>query len=294
MPATTAPGRRRLRVGCEFLFGVAADLPTVLQVEVRRDGGFTIVEEHLEVEPATGSSTYLDLYGNRCRRLRLDGEASTVRYEAVVDTTADVDDEGTGNPDPTVAGVPDEVLHFTLPSRYCESDLLATTAWRLFGGVDPGWPRARAVCDWVHANIDFAPASTGPMTTASDVYLQRRGVCRDFTHLGVTFLRALNIPARYCFGYLPDIDVPAVDESMDFVAWLEAWIGGRWYTLDPRNNMRRTGRVLVGRGRDAADVSMVTSFGPLPLLGLRVVAEEAEVEPWSSAAPAILDLVGRW
>jgi len=120
------------------------------------------------------------------------------------------------------------------------------------------------------------------------VYLQREGVCRDFAQLAVAFLRGLNIPARYCFGYLPDIDVPPPNEPMDFAAWLEAYVGDRWYTFDPRNNTRRTGRVLIGRGRDALDIAMMTHYGAAPLRAMRVVAEPIEAQPWSSAVPAVV------
>jgi transglutaminase-like putative cysteine protease len=187
-----------------------------------------------------------------------------------------------------VADLPDATLHFTLASRYCESDRLGNTAWRLFGDAPPGWQRVQAVVDWVHDNITFRHGSSGTSTGATDIYLQREGVCRDFAHLAVTFLRSLNIPARYCFGYLPDIDVPAADEPMDFAAWLEAYVGDRWYTFDPRNNMRRTGRVLIGRGRDALDIAMMTHFGAAPLRAMRVVAEPIDAEPWSSAVPAVV------
>ena len=186
-----------------------------------------------------------------------------------------------------IADLPDELLHYTLASRYCESDLLSNTAWALFGGVPEGWSRVQAVMDWVHKNITFAMGSSDTSTGATRIYIQRRGVCRDFTHLAVAFLRALNVPTRYCFGYLPDIDVTPVPEPMDFAAWLEAYIGGRWYTFDPRNNERRTGRVVIGRGRDALDVAMLTSYGRAPLEAMRVVAEPVTASPWSSAHPPV-------
>ena len=187
-----------------------------------------------------------------------------------------------------VADLPDEVLHFTLASRYCESDRLSNTAWALFGGVPEGWTRVQAVIDWVHDNVTFATGSSDTGTGATEIYVNRRGVCRDFTQLAVAFLRGLNVPARYCFGYLPDIDVPIVPEPMDFAAWLEAYVGDRWYTFDPRNNQRRTGRVVIGRGRDALDVAMLTSYGRAPLDAMRVVAEPVSAAPWSSAYPPVL------
>ena len=259
----------------------------VLQVEPRPDAA-DVVTSRLETEPAATIGTYTDIYGNVCRRFVLGPGLTRIRYEAEVDVDAALDDVDEVAPQHTVADLPDDTLHFTLPSRFCESDTLSNTAWRLFGDTPPGWARVRAVTDWVHDNITFAHASSGPTTTATQIYLQRRGVCRDFAQLGVTFLRALNIPARYCFGYLPDIDVTPVDEPMDFAGWLEAYLGDRWYTFDPRNNMRRTGRVLIGRGRDALDVAMLTTYGLAPLQAMRVVAEPIEAPPWSSATPPVV------
>ena len=131
----------------------------------------------------------------------------------------------------------------------------------------------QAICDFVHDHLEWEPAASNPWTTAADVYRSGQGVCRDFAHLAITFCRALNIPARYVFGYIPQIDCPPFDEPMDFAAWFEAYIGGRWHTFDARNNIPRTGRVVVGRGRDAVDVALITSFGPLTLTGFEVRAE---------------------
>lgn len=280
--------RRRVRVGCEFLYSLPWPVPVVLQVEARKDGDWAIVAESFTSEPDTATSTYIDPYGNRCRRMTLLPGDVRLRYEAEALTDPGPEPEATAARQHDVADLPDEVLHFTLPSRYCESDVLATIAWQLFGGVEGGWTRTQAISDWVHDNLAFDIQSSDPTITATDVFLRRRGVCRDFAHLAITFMRALNIPARYCYGYLPDIDVPPMDAPMDFVAWLEAYLGGAWHTFDPRNNTRRIGRVLVGRGRDAVDVAMVTSYGNAPLVGMRVVAEDAALPPWSSADPPAL------
>ena len=279
--------RRRLRIGCEFLHDLRWPVTAVLQVEPY-PGEATIVEAALTTDPAVDTSVYTDLYGNVCRRFVFGPGRTRIRYEAEVEVDGDIDAADFDAPQRAVAELPDDVLHYTLASRFCESDTLSNTAWKLFGDTAPGWARAQAVVDWVHNNITFAHGSSGPTTTATQVYLQRRGVCRDFAQLGVTFLRALNIPARYCFGYLPDIDVPVADEPMDFAGWLEAYLGDRWYTFDPRNNQRRAGRVLIGRGRDALDVAMLTTYGLAPLTAMRVVAEPAEAAPWSSSAPPVL------
>jgi transglutaminase-like putative cysteine protease len=277
--------RRRLRVGCEFVHDLSWPVALVLQVEPRPDAVLAIVEAELETEPQVQMHRYADLYGNICRRLTLGPGRTRIRYEAEVEVDAAVDDADDAAAQPSIAELPDEVLHYTLASRYCDSDRLANTAWGLFGGFPDGWTRVQAVVDWVHNNLTFTLGSSNTHTGASDVYIQRRGVCRDYAQLAVAFLRGLNVPARYCFGYLPDIDVPVAPEPMDFAAWLEAYIGDRWYTFDPRNNARRTGRVVIGRGRDALDVAMLTSYGRAPLAAMRVVAEPVTAAPGSSANP---------
>ena len=151
----------------------------------------------------------------------------------------------------------------------------ANDAWTLFGSAAPGWQRVEAICDWVHSEIKFGYLDTSPLATAADVFDRRAGVCRDFAHLAVTFCRALNIPARYAFGYLPDIDVPPPSDPMDFCAWMEVYLGGRWWTFDPRNNQARRGRVLIARGRDAVDVAMVSTYGGPQLRSMTVWANEA-------------------
>jgi transglutaminase-like putative cysteine protease len=278
---------RRVRVGCEFVHELSWPVTLVLQVEPRPDAVLAVSKAQLETDPAVPISRYTDIYGNVCRRLTLGPGRTRIRYEAEVEVDADVDDADPTASQQAVADLPDKVLHFTLASRYCESDLLSNTAWALFGGVPEGWGRVQAVIDWVHDNITFATGTSDTGTGATEIYVQRRGVCRDFTQLAVAFLRGLNVPTRYCFGYLPDIDVPIVPEPMDFAAWLEAYVGDRWYTFDPRNNQRRTGRVVIGRGRDALDVAMLTSYGRAPLAAMRVVAEPVTATPWSSAYPPV-------
>jgi transglutaminase-like putative cysteine protease len=258
-----------------------------MQVEPRPDAVLSIRGPSLETDPSVPTRSYVDIYGNICRRLTLGSGRSRIRYEAEVEVPAAVDDADPTARLPRVADLPDEILLYTLASRYCDSDRLANTAWALFGGLPEGWMRVQGVIDWVHDNVIFTHGSSSTDTGASDVYVQRRGVCRDFTHLAVALLRGLNVPARYCFGYIPDIDVPVAPEPMDFAAWLEAYVGDRWYTFDPRNNARRTGRVVIGRGRDALDVAMLTTYGQAPLTAMRVVAEPVTSPPWSSADPPV-------
>ena len=264
----------RERVGCELRIESGGPTPTVFQVLPRDDGAPRFLSERWETSPSLPFHDYRDIYQNRCRRVTLPAGAATIRYDATMVLPRVVDPMGIGVRQVPIEELPDEAIVYTLPSRYCQSDLLMQAAWDLFGETEPGWARAQAVCDWVHRNVRFQYGASTPATTAVDVFERRVGVCRDFAHVGVALLRALNIPARYVFGYLPDVDVPPPDAPMDFCAWLEAYVGDRWWTFDPRNNVPRTGRILIGRGRDAVDVAMTTSYGAPRLDGMMVWADE--------------------
>jgi transglutaminase-like putative cysteine protease len=232
---------------------------------------------------------YYDLYRNRCQRLTLPIGPSALTYDAVVEISGEPDAVDTSAIQHPVEELPDDVIIFTLPSRYCLSDALSNTAWELFGGAAMGWGRVQAVCDWINANITYGLKSTG-LTTAVDVYEARGGICRDFAHLGVTFCRALNIPARYVFGYMPDIGIPPPYPAMDFHAWFEVYLGGRWWTFDARFNTPRIGRIPIGRGRDAVDVAMVTTYGAANFRQMTVwsdvVTNETEDGPIEAATTA--------
>jgi transglutaminase-like putative cysteine protease len=175
-----------------------------------------------------------------------------------------------------VAQLPNDAVTFLLGSRYCETDRLAPLAWQLFGQAPRGYQRVQAIVDYVHHHLTFGYQHACATRTAFDAFQERVGVCRDFAHLAVAFCRCMNIPARYCTGYLGDIGVPAVDSPMDFSAWFEAYVGGRWYTFDARHNQPRIGRIVIAKGRDAADVAITTSFGPSKLVSFKVVTEEVE------------------
>lgn len=238
--------------------------------------GQRVLQETWQTTPASVSHVYHDLYGNICRRLMMPTGEQVWYYDAIVEVPDDPDEFAPDAVQLPVDELPDDALMYTLPSRFCLSDTLSDVAWELFGSVSPGWARVQAICDWVHTNIRFQYGSSTPMTTSAEIYAQRVGVCRDFAHLSVSFCRALNIPARYAFGYLPDIGVPVPDDPMDFSAWFEVYLAGRWWTFDARNNERRIGRVLIGRGRDALDVAMVTSYGSPRLQSMTVWADEAQ------------------
>ncbi|MCI0686688.1 MAG: transglutaminase family protein [Sporichthyaceae bacterium] len=265
---------RQVRVGCEFRYTADYETPAVFQVQPLRAEQAKLVHEDWEIRPATDRHGYADMYGNECQRLTLPAGDSTIRYDALVsvpDATEEVDLDAAEVP---AAGLPDDVLVYTLPSRYCLPDVLGDEVWRLFGDQPPGYRRVQAICDHVHGHLRFGYGSSTPTTTAVDAYAAGSGVCRDFAHVAITFCRALSIPARYVFGYLPEMDVAPVAEPMDFAAWIEVYLDGQWWTFDPRNNQARKGRVLIGRGRDAVDVAMVTTFGGPVLRGMQVWAEE--------------------
>lgn len=264
----------QVRVGCEFAFMVPAPVAAVFQVEPREDERQHVVSQRLSFSPEGQHATYLDTFGNSCSRLLVPEGPFTLLYDAVFEVPRVRDDTNVQAREVPVADVPSDVLTYLMPSRFCLSDVLADEAWSRYGGLDRGWQRVQAIVDDVHRHLVFCYGTSGPTYTAADAFAAGRGVCRDFAHLAISFCRALNIPARYVFGYLPDIDIPADDAEMDFAAWMEVWLEDRWWTFDPRNNQRRVGRVVIGRGRDAVDVAMVTSYGGATLKGMKVWADE--------------------
>jgi transglutaminase-like putative cysteine protease len=264
----------RVRVGCDFEYEASEIRPAVFLVRPEPYGAQRVVEERWETGPVTAFHDYNDLYGNVCRRLIMPPGRFTVHYDALVDLPDETDPVGLGAIQHRVEDLPDDALIFTLPSRYCLSDTLFDRTWELFGDTRPGWSCVQAICDWVHDHLTFQYGSSDPATTAVDVLEQGRGVCRDYAHLAITFCRAMNIPARYAFGYIPDIDVPPPYTEMDFCAWFEAYLGGRWWAFDPRNNTPRKGRITIARGRDALDVAMVTVYGPARLGKMTVWADK--------------------
>jgi transglutaminase-like putative cysteine protease len=215
---------------------------------------------------------YQDGFGNVCSRFIAPAGRLRLYHSTLI--------EDSGKPDPVsplacevpIDDLPPEALQFLLGSRYCEVDRLLDVAGNLFGNSQPGWARVQAVCNWVQANVTFGYPFASPTKTALEVYADRKGVCRDFQHLAITFCRCLNIPARYAAGYLGDIGVPVVP-PMDFSAWFEVYLQDRWWTFDARNNMPRIGRVLMARGRDAADVAITTSFGTTWMKNFAVVSD---------------------
>ena len=275
----------QIRVGCEFRYEATWPTPAVMQVQPHQIADQRILQEAWQLTPPLALHSYFDLYGNTCQRMVIPPGNQVLNYDATIEVSESADEVAPDAVQLPVEALPDDVLHYTLPSRFCLSDVLSDMAWQLFGTTEPGWARVQAICDWVHGNIRFQYGSSNSLTTAADVCAQGVGVCRDFAHLAVTFCRALNIPARYVFGYLPDIGVPPPDDPMDFCAWMEVYLAGRWWTFDPRNNEPRIGRVLIGRGRDALDVAMVTTYGSPRLAQMTVWADAVPLAPHHPVEP---------
>jgi transglutaminase-like putative cysteine protease len=234
-----------------------------------------LIEEQRIVNPFAPINSYMDSYGNEVWRLVAPAGNFQMQYHALVAMPQTPDFVFPDLPKTAIENLPHDVILYTLPSRLCPSDMFVDDAWRLFGQVQGGWAQVQAVCDWLHNNIQYGSGSASG-TTAWDSYQRRRGVCRDFAHLGVSFCRALNFPARYVSGYLPDIDTPFDPSPMDFHAWFEVYIDGLWCTFDARHNRPRIGRVLIARGRDAVDIAFSTLYGDAELSTIQVWADQVD------------------
>lgn len=265
-----------IKVGYEIAFVSPQPAPMVVMLYLHPTRELTTRRpDRLEVTPRLPVTEYYDLYGNRCGRLVAPAGRVVFRNEALVEDCGLPDLQAPQASQAAVPDLPHEVLLYLLASRYCEVDSeLKDLAWGLFGQMPPGWPRVQAICNFVHRHIRFDYQQARANRTALEVYRERVGVCRDFMHLAITFCRNCNIPARYCTGYLGDIGVPPVPAPMDFSAWFEAYLGGQWYAFDARNNVPRIGRVVMARGRDAADVALTTTFGVNQIQSFRVWADE--------------------
>jgi transglutaminase-like putative cysteine protease len=267
--------RMKIRVGYELLYDFPQPTPVIMILGIHFTRASDVIKpDSLTTSPSVPISPYRDGFGNWCSRIvapagriRLSGDGLVQDSgvpEVVVPSAAQH----------AVEDLPAETLVYLLGSRYCETDLLSAPAWNLFGNSPPGWARVQAICDFVHGHIAFGYKYARSTMTAWEVFNERQGVCRDFAHLAVAFCRCMNIPARYCTGYLGDIGVPVSADPMDFSGWFEAYLGGRWYTFDARNNVPRIGRILIGQGRDAADVPISLTFGPNILAGFKVWTDD--------------------
>ena len=230
------------------------------------------------VDPAIPANAYRDGFGNTCHVIHAPTGRLTLSADFLINDSGKPDEVAPDAEQHSLEQLPVETLVYLLGSRYCETDRFIQIAWAQFGNVAKGWPLVQAICDYVHDRLAFGYEHASPTKTAWDAHTERRGVCRDFAHLAITLCRCMNVPARYCTGYLGDIGVPPDVTPMDFSAWFEVYLGGRWYTFDARHNKPRIGRILMARGRDATDVAIVTEFGPCKLAGFKVVTDEVPEE----------------
>ena len=270
----------QIRLGYDIRFQNNAELPFIAMLSVHPSRRNDLCEpDILHTDPSVRVEQYIDVFGNICSRFLAPVGNVRLFSSSLI--------EDSGAPDPVCAearqlplmDLPPETLRFLLASRYCETDLLSDTAISLFGNTTPGWPRVQAIVEWVHNYVTFGYQFARPTKTALDVFRERQGVCRDFQHLAISFCRCMNIPARYATGYLGDIGVPASAAPMDFSAWFEVYLDGRWFTFDARHNHPRIGRIVIARGRDAADVAISTTFGAVQLVKFSVVTDEVISSP---------------
>ena len=265
----------RIRLGYDIQFELPVSAPVVAMLNVHPSRAGDLLEpDRLRIEPDMKQEQYTDTFGNVCCRFTAPAGRIRLWNSTLIEDSGNVDPQDCFAREIPVADLPPETLQFLLSSRYCEVDLLSNTAAQLFGGIAPGWQRVQAICDWVHENVTFGYPFASATKTALHVYQERTGVCRDFQHLAITFCRSLNIPARYATGYLGDISVPFTDAPMDFSAWFEVYLEGRWWAFDARNNVPRIGRVLMATGRDATDVAITTSFGDARLVHFEITTDE--------------------
>lgn len=266
----------QLRVGFDLTYDCPQPTPMIVTLSIHYSRVSDIVRpDHLITIPSVPISAYRDMFGNWCSRLVAPAGRLRLTTDALINDSGLPDRVVPAAQQHAVQNLPEETLIFLLGSRYCETDLLSDLAWRMFGQGPTGWGRVQAICNFVHKHVQFGYRHARSTRTAWETYKEGTGVCRDFAHLAVALCRCMNIPARYCTGYLGDIGVPPDPEPMDFSGWFEAYLDGQWYTFDARHNAPRIGRVLIARGRDAADVALSNTFGLNTLAGFKVWTEEA-------------------
>jgi transglutaminase-like putative cysteine protease len=265
-----------IRAGYEIRFDCELPTPMLALLSIHPSRNKDLVTPHrIATVPEVPIYDYLDSYGNVCSRVTVPAGSLTLSCDFTIADDAQPDPASPGAVQHAIEDLPDNVLLYLLGSRYCETDRLSEAAWSLFGHVPAGWQRVQAIAAFTHRHVEFGYHHARSNRTAWDTYQEQRGVCRDFAHLAITLCRCMNIPARYCTGYLGDIGVPVGDTPMDFSAWFEAYLGGDWHVFDARHNAPRIGRILMARGRDATDTALTTSFGPSTLSQFHIRTEEA-------------------
>jgi transglutaminase-like putative cysteine protease len=277
-----------VRTGYELSYDCPQPTPMILTLSVhpsrRQD---LITPDRMLLNPNVHATEYCDGFGNICHVIHAPAGRLTISSDFLVQDSGDPDDLAPAVTQSSLNTLPVENLVYLLGSRYCETDRLSEFAWSKFGKAPKGWPLVQAICEFVHDHIAFGYEHAKPTKSAYEAFNEGRGVCRDFAHLAITFCRCMNIPARYCTGYLGDIGVPPEPSPMDFSAWFEVYLGGRWYTFDARHNIPRIGRILIARGRDATDVAITTSFGHCDLVGFRVITDEVTPAKMAGSPTAV-------
>lgn len=265
----------QIRVGCELTYECPQPTPMIFALNVHYSRASDLaIPDYLVLTPPVPVTAYRDIFGNWCSRLVAPAGETKIRTNAVVNDTGKPEAVDYGAWQHAVEYLPSETLGYLQGSRYCETDRMMELAWDLFDKTPLGYQRVQAICEYVHHHLRFGYEHARATKTALEAYQEGTGVCRDYTHLAITFCRCMNIPARYCTAYLGDIGVPVSTAPMDFAASFEAYLGGRWHMFDPRNNQPRIGRILIAQGRDAADVPLSNAFGPNTLTGFHVWADE--------------------
>lgn len=267
----------KIRVGYELVYECPQPTPMLLLLNLHYTRASDIlIPDHIVTSPSVPITAYRDGFGNWCSRIMAPAGEIRISTDAMVKDTGLRDPVNINARQHEVCDLPTDTLVYLLGSRYCETDRMVELAWSLFGNTPMGWPRVQAICDFVHNHIKFGYEFSRSTKTAFDAYNEGAGVCRDYTHLAITLCRCMNIPARYCTGYLGDIGVPYSPAPMDFSAWFEAYLDGKWYTFDPRHNHPRVAHLLMAQGRDATDVPLSNVFGPNVLKSFRVWTDQVE------------------
>ena len=266
-----------IRAGYQISFAVDQPTPMLALLSIHPSRNKDLKTPHRILStPEVPIYDYVDAFGNVCTRLTVPRGGVTLSVDFVIEDSGQTDVYAPHARQHPIEELPDNILTYLLGSRYCETDRLLQTAWGLFGHIEPGWKRVQAIVEFTHNHIEFGYHHARPTKTAWDAHQEERGVCRDYAHLAITLCRCMNIPARYCTGYLGDIGVPPVDAPGDFSAWFDVYLGGEWYTFDARHNRPRIGRILMARGRDATDTALTTAFGTTILSGFQVHTDEVD------------------
>jgi transglutaminase-like putative cysteine protease len=269
-----------IRAGFDIAFEIPRPTPMILMLTIHPFRLADLLTDHrIAFTPPIISHDYKDMFGNICTRILAPPGEIQIKSDFVMADSGLPDAVNPQVAQLLVERLPDDVLAYLVGSRYCDTQKLSDFAWSTFGAAPAGWRRVQAICDYVHDRIAFSYSHARSDRTASEAHDERTGVCRDYAHLAVTLCRCMNIPARYCTGYLGDIGVPRDPAPMDFSTWFEAYLDGGWYTFDARHNFPRIGRIVMARGRDAADVAISTNFGPAKLTRFNIVADEVKPVP---------------